>query len=121
MLGFFAQVLADLTWESGRHNAAIRELNKLSDHLLADIGFRREQLPTLTLELADEEERDRALAPAPPAPRASALRMSPSGETVSMAFDEAARCLAELGHPHRLHVFHLLIRAGDAGLSVGEI
>jgi ArsR family transcriptional regulator len=29
--------------------------------------------------------------------------------------------LAELGHPHRLHVFHLLIRAGDAGLSVGEI
>jgi len=47
--------------------------------------------------------------------------MSPSGETASLAFDEAARCLAELGHPHRLHVFHLLIRAGDAGLSVGEI
>lgn len=64
MFGLFAQVLADLTWER-RHNAAIRELNKLSDHLLADIGFRREQLPTLTLELADEEERDRALAPAP--------------------------------------------------------
>ena len=47
--------------------------------------------------------------------------MSPSGETASLAFDEAARCLAELGHPHRLHVFHLLIRAGDAGLSVGKI
>jgi ArsR family transcriptional regulator, arsenate/arsenite/antimonite-responsive transcriptional repressor len=47
--------------------------------------------------------------------------MSPAGESTSMAFGEAARCLAELGHPHRLQIFHLLIRAGDAGLSVGEI
>jgi DNA-binding transcriptional ArsR family regulator len=47
--------------------------------------------------------------------------MSMPTEERSMAFDEAARCLAELGHPHRLQVFHLLIRAGDAGLSVGEI
>jgi ArsR family transcriptional regulator len=38
-----------------------------------------------------------------------------------MPFDEAARCLAELGHPHRLQVFHLLIQAGDAGLSVSQI
>jgi DNA-binding transcriptional ArsR family regulator len=38
-----------------------------------------------------------------------------------MPFDDAARCLAELGHPHRLQVFYLLIRAGDGGLSVGEI
>jgi ArsR family transcriptional regulator len=47
--------------------------------------------------------------------------MSPLDEGASMPFDEAARCLAELGHPHRLQVFHLLIRAGDAGRSVGEI
>jgi ArsR family transcriptional regulator, arsenate/arsenite/antimonite-responsive transcriptional repressor len=47
--------------------------------------------------------------------------MSPAGETASMPFDEAARCLAELGHPHRLQVFHLLIQAGDAGLSVSQI
>jgi DNA-binding transcriptional ArsR family regulator len=47
--------------------------------------------------------------------------MSTPAEEPSMAFNEAARCLAELGHPHRLQVFHLLIRAGDAGLSVGEI
>jgi ArsR family transcriptional regulator, arsenate/arsenite/antimonite-responsive transcriptional repressor len=47
--------------------------------------------------------------------------MNPIGETESMAFDEAARCLAELGHPHRLQVFHQLIQAGDAGLSVSQI
>ena len=47
--------------------------------------------------------------------------MSPAGETASMPFDEAARCLAELGHAHRLQVFHLLIQAGDAGLSVSQI
>jgi ArsR family transcriptional regulator len=38
-----------------------------------------------------------------------------------MAFDDAARCLAELGHPHRLQIFNLLIRAGEDGLSVGQI
>jgi uncharacterized protein YjiS (DUF1127 family) len=61
MFGFFAQVLDDLARER-RRQAAIRELDKLSDHLLVDVGLRREQLPTLTLELADEKERDRALA-----------------------------------------------------------
>jgi uncharacterized protein YjiS (DUF1127 family) len=61
MFGFFAQVLDDLARER-RRRAAIRELDKLSDHLLVDVGLRREQLPTLTLELADEKERDRALA-----------------------------------------------------------
>ena len=40
---------------------------------------------------------------------------------MDMAFDDAARCLAELGHPHRLQIFQLLIKAGDAGLAVGEI
>jgi uncharacterized protein YjiS (DUF1127 family) len=61
MFGFFAQVLDDLARER-RRQAAIRELDKLSDHLLVDVGLRREQLPTLTLELEDEEQRERALA-----------------------------------------------------------
>ena len=38
-----------------------------------------------------------------------------------LAFDAAARCLAELGHPHRLLAFQLLVKAGDKGLAVGEI
>lgn len=37
------------------------------------------------------------------------------------AFDDAARCLAELGHFHRLQAFNLLVKAGDVGLPVGEI
>ncbi|RFB76324.1 ArsR/SmtB family transcription factor [Methylovirgula sp. 4M-Z18] len=41
--------------------------------------------------------------------------------SADIAFDDAARCLAELGHPHRLQIFQLLIRAGDTGLAVGEI
>jgi uncharacterized protein YjiS (DUF1127 family) len=61
MFGFFVQVLDDLARQR-RRQAAIRELDKLSDHLLVDVGLRREQLPTLTLELADEEQRERALA-----------------------------------------------------------
>jgi ArsR family transcriptional regulator, arsenate/arsenite/antimonite-responsive transcriptional repressor len=38
-----------------------------------------------------------------------------------LAFEEAARCLAELGHPHRLQIFNVLVKAGQAGLSVGEV
>jgi ArsR family transcriptional regulator len=38
-----------------------------------------------------------------------------------MAFEDAARCLAELGHPHRLQIFHLLIKAGGEGMAVGTI
>jgi uncharacterized protein YjiS (DUF1127 family) len=63
MLGFLAQVLDDLARER-RRQAAVRELGKLSDHQLADIGLRREQLSTVALDLADEKERDRVLAPA---------------------------------------------------------
>ncbi len=33
----------------------------------------------------------------------------------------AARCLEKLGNPTRLEIFHLLVRAGPAGLAVGEI
>jgi uncharacterized protein YjiS (DUF1127 family) len=61
MFDFLAQVLDDLA-RGQRRQASIRELDKLSDHLLADVGLRRDQLPTLALELADEKERDRALA-----------------------------------------------------------
>ena len=63
MFGFLAQVLDDLARER-RRQAAVRELGKLSDHQLADIGLRREQLSTVALDLADENERDRVLAPA---------------------------------------------------------
>lgn len=33
----------------------------------------------------------------------------------------AARCLEKLGHPTRLEVFRLLVKAGDDGLTVGDI
>ena len=62
MLGFLAQVLDDLARER-RRQAAVRELGKLGDRQLADIGLRREQLSTVALDLADEKERDRVLAP----------------------------------------------------------
>lgn len=38
-----------------------------------------------------------------------------------MDTDLAARQLAELGNPHRLVAYRLLVKAGDSGLSVGEI
>lgn len=38
-----------------------------------------------------------------------------------LPFVEAARCLAELGHPHRLKIFNLLVNAGEAGLKVGDL
>ena len=38
-----------------------------------------------------------------------------------MELDHAAKCLSELGNPTRLAVFRLLVRAGDDGLTVGEI
>ena len=47
--------------------------------------------------------------------------MKRPAETAAMAFEDAARCLAELGHPNRLQIFHLLIRAGERGLPVGAI
>lgn len=39
----------------------------------------------------------------------------------ALIFEDAARCLAELGHPHRLQIFRLLIKAGAKGLPVGVI
>ncbi len=41
--------------------------------------------------------------------------------TQVLAFSDAAACLAQLGHPHRLQVFNLLVKAGAGGLKVGEI
>jgi len=39
----------------------------------------------------------------------------------SMRLERAATCLETLGHPTRLEVFRLLVRAGPGGLAVGEI
>ncbi len=33
----------------------------------------------------------------------------------------AASCLAELGNPIRIHIFRLLVRAGEDGAVVGDI
>ncbi len=38
-----------------------------------------------------------------------------------MNLETASRMLAELGHPHRLRAFRLLVRAGPEGLAVNEI
>ncbi len=38
-----------------------------------------------------------------------------------MEHAQAARCLEKLGNPTRLEIFRLLVRAGPAGLAVGEI
>ncbi len=39
----------------------------------------------------------------------------------AMDRDLAARCLGELGNLTRLDVYRLLVRAGPAGLNIGEI
>ena len=59
MFGFVRQALNGLATD-WRRQAAIRELSKLSDPLLADIGLRRDQLPTLALDFTSEKERARA-------------------------------------------------------------
>jgi DNA-binding transcriptional ArsR family regulator len=38
-----------------------------------------------------------------------------------MEHAHAARCLEKLGNPTRLEIFRLLVRAGPAGVAVGEI
>ncbi len=38
-----------------------------------------------------------------------------------MEHSRAARCLEKLGNATRLEIFRLLVRAGPAGLAVGEI
>ena len=39
----------------------------------------------------------------------------------SLTINDAARCLEKLGHPTRLEIVRLLVRAGPDGLAVGEI
>lgn len=39
----------------------------------------------------------------------------------AFVFADAARCLAELGHPHRLQIFNMLVKAGVVGCRVGEV
>lgn len=38
-----------------------------------------------------------------------------------MNIEQVARCLSELGNTVRLEIFRLLVRAGDAGLTIGDI
>lgn len=38
-----------------------------------------------------------------------------------MEYNNALTCLAALAQEHRLNLFRLLVQAGDAGLSVGEL
>lgn len=38
-----------------------------------------------------------------------------------MDIETAAKCLSELGNPHRLEAFRLLVKAGPDGLAVGDI
>lgn len=48
MMNFARQALGGLV-DDWRREADFRELSALSDHLLADIGLRRDQLPALRL------------------------------------------------------------------------
>jgi uncharacterized protein YjiS (DUF1127 family) len=54
MFGFITQAISEFAKE-WRRQAAIRDLCKLNDHLLADIGLRRDQLPTYLLESETED------------------------------------------------------------------
>ena len=38
-----------------------------------------------------------------------------------MNLENAADCLAELGHPTRLSIYRLLVKTGNQGMTVGEI
>jgi uncharacterized protein YjiS (DUF1127 family) len=64
MFEFITQVGSEYATE-WRRQIAIRELSKLNDHLLADIGLRRDQLPTYLIEESTEGHREpsRRLAP----------------------------------------------------------
>lgn len=51
----------------------------------------------------------------------SAVSNSGSGVKMSLELEQAAAQLAELGHPTRLGIFRILVRAGHQGVAVGEI
>lgn len=46
---------------------------------------------------------------------------APAIMVCSMDTELAAKQLCELGNPHRLQAFRLLVKAGEDGLAVGEI
>ena len=56
MFEFVAQAAAKLAKEWDRQ-ALVRQLSRLNDHLLDDIGLRREQLPALGMEAERRVER----------------------------------------------------------------
>ena len=64
MFEFITQVGSEYATE-WRRQIAIRELSKLNDHLLADIGLRRDQLSIYLIEESNEHHREpsRRLAP----------------------------------------------------------
>lgn len=43
------------------------------------------------------------------------------GKRISMNIEQAAKQLEALGNPTRLGVYRILMRAGDAGLPVGQV
>jgi Domain of unknown function (DUF1127) len=54
MFGIITQAASEFAKE-WRRQAAIRNLSELNDHLLADIGLRRDQLPTYLMESETED------------------------------------------------------------------
>ena len=54
MFGLITQAASEFAKE-WRRQAAISQLGELNDHLLADIGLRRDQLPTYLMEAETED------------------------------------------------------------------
>jgi hypothetical protein len=64
MFGLITQAASEFAKE-WRRQAAIRDLSELNDHLLADIGLRRDQLPTYLMESETEDTPSRVLVSQP--------------------------------------------------------
>ena len=64
MFEFITQVVSDYATE-WRRQIAVRELGKLNDHLLADIGLRRDQLSIYLIEELPEDHREPSRRRAP--------------------------------------------------------
>jgi uncharacterized protein YjiS (DUF1127 family) len=62
MFEIVMQVLREAANER-RRQAAIRELSELNDHLLTDIGLRRDQLPAFMIEPTAESPKALPAAP----------------------------------------------------------
>jgi ArsR family transcriptional regulator len=112
---------ASWTWgvvEHYRRDALVSKLDRLSDHLLEDIGLRRDELDLLRLPSAKVRAKKVGFVPS----RAGRPSLQGCGWLEdTLPFAEAARCLAELGHPHRLQIFNMLVNAGEAGCKVSDL